>query len=125
MVLQNKRFWIVQLITVFAVLLLVAWYVAGNLNPRMFAILCLVVVGVSVMVCTRVLRSEPFVLAPRSNTPLRAAFYYVQIAVFLFLLWCDLWGPKGAPWAPRIVGAVVLLLFLLGLVIQRRRVRSR
>ena len=121
MALRNKRFWIVQLITAFAVLLLVALYVAGNLNARMFAILCLVVVSVSATACTRVLRSEPFVLTPQSSTPLRNAFYYVEIAFFLFLLWCDLWVPNEAPWAARIVGAVVLLVFLVGIVVRHRK----
>jgi len=121
MALKNKRFWIIQLLTAFAVLMLVAWYVAGNLNARMFAVLCLVVAGVSAIACTRVLRSEPFALAPQPNTPLRNLFYYVKIAAVLFLLWCAVCGPKGAPWAPRIVGAVVLLLFLVGIVVQHRR----
>ena len=124
MTLRNKQFWIVQLITAFAVLLLVAWSVAGNLNPRMFAILCLVVVGVSAIACTRVLRSEPFVLAPQSSTPLRKVFYCVQIAIVLFLLWCELSGPRGAPWLPRIVGAVVLLVFLVGIVIRHWKASS-
>ncbi len=121
MAFKNKRFWTVQLLTAFAVLLLVAWYVVENPNARVFAIFCLVVVGVSVIACTRVLRSEPFVLAPQPSTPLRTVFYYVKIAVGLLLLWCELWVPKGAPWAPRIVGAVVLLVFLVGIVIQHRK----
>lgn len=122
---KNKRFWTVQLVTALAVLLLVVWYAAGNLNARLFAILCLVVVGVSFIACTRVLRSEPFVVAPQANTPLRKVFYYVKIGVVLFLLWCELWGPKGAPWTPRIVGAVVLLLFLFGIVVQHRKASAR
>jgi len=121
MALKNKRFWTVQLLTAFAVLMLVAWYVAGNLNARVFAILCLVVVGVSAIVCTRVLRSEPFVLAQQPKTPLRNVFYYVKIVAGLFLMWCAVWGPKGAPWALRIFGAVVLLIFLAGIVVQHRR----
>ena len=39
---------------------------------------------------------------------------YIRVAVILALLVLSAWATKGGPWLPRLIGASMLVLFLIG-----------
>ncbi len=105
--------------TVIVLLMLIGCYAVGSVSARVFAIITVVVVATSFVVCTRILRSEPLgshVVSSRSTTLFSRVMRYLLIAVAVILLISALWGPKSAPLGPRIVGALVMCIWLFGII---------
>jgi len=45
----------------------------------------------------------------------------VQVAVLLLLLLVAFWLTRGGPWAPRLIGASMLVLFLIGTILRKAK----
>jgi hypothetical protein len=117
--LKSGKFRAALLVTVVVLLTLIGCYAVGSVSARVFAIILGVVVAMSFVVCIRTLRTEPLcsqVVSVRSTTLFSRVMRYLQIAVAVFLLISALWGPKSAPLGPRILGALVMCIWLFGII---------
>jgi len=48
------------------------------------------------------------------STKMTVKGVYIRVAVILALLVLSAWATKGGPWLPRLIGASMLVLFLIG-----------
>jgi hypothetical protein len=117
--LNNRKFRATLLMTVIVLLMLIWCYAVGSVSARLFAFVAVAVIAMSSVVCTRILRSEPLssqVVSGRSTTLFSRVMRYLLIAVAVILLISALWGPKSAPLGPGIVGALVMCIWLFGII---------
>jgi len=97
--------------------LLAALFLGGTLTLRNFGIAGLVVMAVSGAAWYFTLKSSP-----RRNQEAKMSVkgFYIRVAVILALLVFSAWATRGGPWLPRLIGASVLVLFLIGTLRARR-----
>ena len=111
---------------VLAVALFVFFFVKGTISPRAFAFGCAGVMVVGIITLS-ILLKHPLTLAeasaaipqPRAQMSKRRK----RVVVVLVLVWLGfaLWLTRGGPWAPRLVGASVVLLYLIGTLAHKTK----
>jgi hypothetical protein len=104
--------------------MLVFLVISGVLNPHNFALLCVGVMSVSAVVWFILLkranvRNDKFDATNSSDAQGSGRSKYVRVALLLLLLVVSFWLTRGGPWAPRLVGASVLVLFLIGTMLKK------
>ena len=109
-----------------AIVVILAFFAAaGRLPPQKFAIGCLSVMALAVLVWCILLRSTPThadirarsaALVPRSKKG-----KLTVVAGLLCWLIISLWVTRGEYWLARVAGATILSLLLIGAVIRARK----
>ena len=113
----------ISVVTMVALAVLVLCVLTGALAPRSFAKVCAVVMIISTFTWTLLLKrtnGDAEALSPTSGTILktRNTNKRVQVALLLLLLIVSSWLTRGGPWAPRLIGASMLVLFLIGTMLR-------
>lgn len=97
----------------------------GTLNTRSFAIGCLAVMAVSATVWFILLKrrnnEDTDSATPSSRVHKRTGKRHLLVAGVLIWLVLSFWITRGGPWAPRLVGASVLLSVLLAIIARKPR----
>ena len=111
---------IAVLVTVATFGILTALFVEGILTPRGFGIAGLLVIfgfaAIWYLMIRASARSNDAGGSPRESTNKTGRGLYFRVAVILALLIFSAWETRGGPWLPRLVGASILILFLIGTV---------
>jgi hypothetical protein len=112
----------VSVVTAIAVAVLVLLVITGAMNPQGFAIGCVVVMSVSAITWFILLkrgggRTDSFNTTGASKVQSSDKTKYVRVAVLLLLLVASFWITR--PWAPRLIGASVLVLVLIGTIVRK------
>jgi hypothetical protein len=104
--------------------LITALFIRGVLTPRGLGIAGLAAMAVCGAVWYFALKSFPWPvnanIARNRGTKTSVKGLYVRVALILTLLVFSAWATKGGPWLPRLIGASVLVLFLIGTLRARR-----
>ena len=124
---RNLSTWIgVPVVIVGALGLLTTLMIEGRLNQQTFAIACVIVMVIAVVIWT-VLLNRPNRLARSSdgagssslpNASKKKALQIVSLLLFLALVF---WVTRGGPWIPRLIGASMLLLFTAGIALRKTK----
>jgi hypothetical protein len=94
------------------------------LNPQTFAISCLIVMALAVVIWTVLLkRANRMFKAPMklplvvlANVSKKKA---LQVALLLLFLMAAFWMTRGGPWVPRLIGASMLVLLITGTMLRK------
>jgi protein-S-isoprenylcysteine O-methyltransferase Ste14 len=104
--------------------LLTALLLGGTLTPRGFGIAGLAAMALCGAVWYFALKSFPRPLnanvTQNQGTKMSVKGFYIRIVVILALLFFYAWATKGGPWLPRLIGAAILVLFLIATLRARR-----
>jgi drug/metabolite transporter (DMT)-like permease len=124
---RNASTWIGVPVVIVGVLgLLVLLSVEGRLNPQTFAISCVIVMALAVVIWTVLLKranrpvqspDEVASAGPRHVSKKKA----LQVALLLLFLMAAFWMTRGGPWVPRLIGASMLVLLITGTVLRKAR----
>ena len=117
--------WIGVPVVIFGALgLLTALLIEGRLNQQTFAIACVIVMVLAVVIWTVLLKrsNQP---AGSSSPPNASKKKGLQVALLLLFLALAFWMTRGGPWIPRLIGASVLVLFITGTVLRKASVEVR
>jgi cobalamin synthase len=123
--LRNMSTWFgVPVVTVGALGLLTALLIEGRLNQQTFAIGCVIVMVLAVVIWTVLLKrsNQPAGSsdgAGSSSPPNASKKKGLQVALLLLFLALAFWMTRGGPWIPRLVGASMLVLFITGTVLRK------
>jgi drug/metabolite transporter (DMT)-like permease len=108
------------LMTVTILGVLVALFAGGILTPRGFGIAGLFAMLISGMVwyfaISSVDRPMERPLGQKETAGLGSRGLYIRVAIILTLLVFAAWETRGGPLLPRLIGASILILFLLGTI---------
>lgn len=121
----NLRTWIgVPVVIVGALGLLTALLIEGRLNQQAFAIGCVIVMVLAVVIWTVLLKrsNQPAGSsngADSSSPPNASKKKGLQVALLLLFLALVFWITRGGPWIPRLIGASMLVLFITGIVLRK------
>lgn len=125
-IVKNAETVAVSVVTTLAVAVLVFLFVTGVLNPQSFAMGCLVVMGISSTIWYVLLKrgskhADGFeiTIEPRHQSSNKTK--HVKVAVILLWLVASFWITRGGPWPPRLIGASVVVLFLIGTMLQKQK----
>jgi hypothetical protein len=115
---------VVPVVLVGALGLLTALFLEGRLNQQTFAISCVIVMVLAVIIWTVLLkRSNQPAESPEgaaSSGPRNASKKKgLQVALLLLFLGVAFWMTRGGPWIPRLIGASMLLLFTTGVALRK------
>ena len=122
---RNLRTWIaVPVVIAGALGLLTALLIEGRLNQQTFAIGCVIVMVLAVVIWTALLkRSNQFAGSPdgagSSSPPNASRKKGLQVALLLLFLALAFWMTRGGPWIPRLIGASMLVLFIMGTALRK------
>jgi len=109
--------------TAVAVATLAFLLVAGTLNSRSFAVGCLIVMSLSAVAWVLLLkRTNGLADDRRTAAPPTLQSHkgkQIRLVVLLILLAVSFWITRGGPWIPRLIGACVLVAFLMGTLRDR------
>ena len=113
----------ISVVTMIALAVLVLFVLTGALAPRSFAIACAVVMIISIFTWTLLLKrtsEDAEALSTTSGAILKSRNISkrVQVALLLLLLIVSFWLTRGGPWVPRLIGASMLVLFLIGTALR-------
>lgn len=123
----NLRTWIgVPVVIVGALGLLTTLLIEGRLNQQTFAIGCVIVMVLAVVIWTVLLKrsSQPAGSsdgAGSSSFPNASKKKSLQVVLLLLFLALVFWMTRGGPWIPRLIGASVLLLFTAGITLRKTK----
>jgi hypothetical protein len=111
--------------TAAAVVALALFAAVGTLNTRDFATGCLAVMAMSATVWFLLLKrrtaEDTDGGAPYSRAHKSIGKRYLLVAGLLIWLVLSFLVTRGGPWAPRLVGASVVLLVLLAVLVRKPR----
>jgi hypothetical protein len=102
---------------------LTALLIGGILTPRSFGLVglaSLVACGSALSLAIKNASPRDESILQRRSTTFRDKGFYLRIAAFLIVLAFAVWATRGGPWLPRLIGASMLLLFLIGTLYSRR-----
>jgi hypothetical protein len=111
--------WIGVPVVIFGALgLLTALLIEGRLNQQTFAIGCVIVMVLAVVIWTVLLKrsNQP---AGSSSPPNASKKKGLQVALLFLFLALGYWMTRGGPWIPRLIGASMLVLFITGTVLRK------
>jgi len=113
----------IPVVTMIVLAVLVLFVLTGALAPRSFAIVCAVVMIISIFTWTLLLKrtsEDAEALSTTSGAILKSRNISkrVQVALLLLLLIVSFWLTRGGPWVPRLIGASMLVLFLIGTALR-------
>jgi hypothetical protein len=112
------------LLTAVIVSALAVLLVGGFLTPRGFGVAVVVVMTVGAFVLYVSLKSlarqQGSDTSPSQSAKKPAKGLYFRVAIILGLFVVSAFATRGGPLLPRLIGAGVLILFLLGTIIARR-----
>lgn len=123
--LRNMRTWIaVPVALVGALGLLTALLIEERLNQQTFAIGCVIVMVLAVVIWTVLLKSSNQPAgssdgAESASPPNASKKKGIQVALLLLFLALVFWMTRGGPWVPRLIGASMLLLFTTGVALHK------
>lgn len=123
--LRNMFTWIgVPVVIVGALGLLTALLIEGRLNQQTFAIGCVIVMVLAVVIWTVLLKrsNQPAGSsdgAGSSSPPNASKKKGLQVALLLLFLALVFWITRGGPWIPRLIGASMLVLFVTGILLRK------
>ena len=123
----NLRTWIgVPVVIVGALGLLTTLLIEGRLNQQTFAIGCVIVMVLAVVIWTVLLKrpSQPAGSsdgAGSSSFPNASKKKGLQVVLLLLFLALVFWMTRGGPWIPRLIGASMLLLFTAGITLRKTK----
>jgi hypothetical protein len=108
-------------VTVTILGILTALFAGGMLTPRGFGVAGLLAMFVSGVIWYLRIKAEAQSIATEESSlkqsrRISARALYVRVAVILALLVFSAWETRGGPWLPRLIGASILLIFLVGTV---------
>lgn len=111
------------LLTVIIIGVVAALFVGGVLTARGLGIAGLFAMFVSAAIWYFIIRSSlarPAETGEGLNESANRSSegLYIRVAVILGLLVFSAWETRGGPWLPRMIGASVLILYLLGTVVR-------
>lgn len=122
---KNKRVLAVFVATAVALATFGLLFVMGTLNPRSFAIGCMLVMAASTIIGTFLLIRSNVTLdnpsAAASSVQKSNRKKYLQAAAFVLYLGGSLWITRDGPWVPRLIGASMLTLFAIGTILKKPR----
>jgi len=115
----------ISVVSMAAFAVLVFFVIKGSLAPRTFAIDCAIVMIISTLTWTFLLkrtRSDADALSTTSAI-IKSSYKTkdVEVAVLLLLLFVSFGLTRGGPWAPRLIGASILVLFLIGTILRKAK----
>jgi hypothetical protein len=122
---RNVSTWVAPpLALVGALALLTALLIEGRLNQQTFAVGCVIVMALAVIIWTVVLKrsnrsAESFDGAAPSSRQNVSKKKGLQIALLLLFLVVAFWMTRGGPWIPRLIGAYMLILFTMGVALRK------
>jgi hypothetical protein len=122
---RNLRIWIgVPVFIVGALGLLTALLIEGRLNQQTFAIGCVIVMVLAVVIWTVLLKisNQPAGSSNRAGSSSlgnAGKKKGLQVALLLLFLAVVFWMTRGGPWIPRLIGASMLVLFTAGVALRR------
>ena len=110
--------------TAIALAILVILAITRTLNPQNFAIGCAIVMIVSIIVMALFLRrtkesAEASGTMTASNNQISYRSKHIRVVLILLWLVFALWFTRGGSWVPRLIGASVLVLFLIGTLLRK------
>jgi hypothetical protein len=113
----------ISVVIMIALAVLALCVLTGALDPRSFAIVCAAVMIISTFTWMLLLKrtsGDAEALSPTSGAILKARNISkpVQVALLLLLLIVSSWLTRGGPWVPRLIGASMLVLFLIGTILR-------
>ena len=111
--------WIGVPVVIFGALgLLTALLIEGRLNQQTFAIGCVIVMVLAVVISPLLLKrsNQP---AGSSSPPNASKKKGLQVALLLLFLALVIWMTRGGPWIPRLIGASMLVLFTTGVALRK------
>jgi hypothetical protein len=118
----NLRVAVVVTLTILG--LLTALLLGGTLTPRGFGIAGLAAMALCGAVWYFALKSFPLPLnanvTQNQGTKMSVKGFNIRIALILALLFFSAWAAKGGSWLPRLIGAAILVLFLIATLRARR-----
>lgn len=120
---KNLSLRTVVVVTATVLGVLTALLIGGILTPRSFGIVglaSLVVCGSALSFAIKNASPRNGRILQRRSTTVRAKGFYLRITAFLIVLAFAVWATRGGPWLPRLIGASMLLLFLIGTLSARR-----
>jgi hypothetical protein len=109
-----------------ALAVLVFFVATGSLAPRSFGIDCAIVMIISTFTWAFLLkrtRGDLEALNTRNNALAKSGnkSKAVQVALLLLLMFVSFWLTRGGPWVPRLIGASMLVLFLIGTILRKAK----
>jgi protein-S-isoprenylcysteine O-methyltransferase Ste14 len=114
----NLRLAVVVNVTILG--LITDLFMEGALTPRGFGIAGLAAVAVCGAIWYFALKYFPRTVnanvTRNKDTKMSVKGFYVRVAVIVALLAFSILATKGGPWLPRLIGASVLVLFLIGIL---------
>ena len=122
---MKKARLLVPVFLVISLAALVLFVVTGLLNTQGFAMACLGIMIVSAIVWFMLLKrdKERSVNNVDSTNVFQAQSHdrtkYIGVAVLLLLLIVASWLTRGGLLVPRLIGASVLVLFLIGTIVRK------
>ena len=118
--LRNMFTWIGVPVVIFGALgLLTALLIEGRLNQQTFAIGCVIVMVLAVVIWTVLLKRSNRSLLSSSSRPNASKKKGLQVALLFLFLALGYWMTRGGPWIPRLIGASMLVLFITGTVLRK------
>jgi hypothetical protein len=116
--------WIIVLLTAVTVSALAAVMVLGLLTPRDFGIVAggvTAAAAIAFYFCLKSFaRQRGSNVTPTQSVRKSAKGLYLRIGIILSLFVVSALATRGGPLLPRLIGASVLILYLVGSVIARR-----
>lgn len=114
---------VISVVTMIALAVLTLFVLTDSLAPRSFAMGCTVVMIISTFTWIFLLRRAsggPDALSTTSGATVKSRNKnkHVQVALLLLLLFVSFWLTRSGPWVPRLIGASMLVLFLIGTILR-------
>jgi hypothetical protein len=115
---------VMALATALAMGILVVLVVNEILSPRGFAVCSVFVMAVAAAIWFLVLKSARKIRSndePVGSPQIRDSGYkkvFVAIALAVFLAF-SLWGTRGGPWLPRLIGSCFLVALIIGNLLRK------
>lgn len=98
--------------------LFTAFFLEGRVNQQVFAVSCVVAMALATVVWTAILKrsGRPSEVDAGTQVGKKKAAQVVLLVLFLVVAF---WMTRGGPWVPRLIGASMLVLFIVGTALHK------
>jgi hypothetical protein len=112
------KWFAVPVVLLGAIGLFTAFFLEGRINQQAFAVSCVVAMAMAAVVWTAILKraSRPAEAGAGTQVGKKKA---VQIALLVLFLVVAFWMTRGGLWVPRLIGASMLILFIIGTALRK------
>ena len=113
-----SKWFVVPVVLLGAIALFTAFFLEGRMNQQVFAASCVAAMVLAAVVWTAILKSAGRPVEADDGTQVRKK-KATQIGLLVLFLVFAFWMTRGGPWVPRLIGAAMLVLFILGIALRK------